>query len=140
MNQDRMYVVALLVAGALAAGEARGQAFARPGVNPSPRPAFSPYLNLLRPGSPAGNYFSFTRPQNEFLNSLGQLRQQVGVGQQAVTDLETSLAPPTTGHATQFLSHTRFFQNNGAPGAGARPSAPVTPVRQPGRVPATARR
>lgn len=140
MNQDRIYLGALLVVGALAAGEARGQSYARPPVNPSPRPAFSPYLNLVRSGSPAGNYFSFVRPQNEFLNSLGQLRQQVGVGQQAVTDLETSLAPPATGHATQFLSHTRFFQNNGAPGAGARAPVTVTPFRQPGRVAAPGRR
>ncbi len=140
MKRNRIYLVSLLAVAAWAAGEARCQTYGRPPVNPFPRPAFSPYLNLVRPGNPAGNYFSFVRPQNDFLNSLGQLRQQVGVGQQTVTDLETALAPPTTGHATQFLSHRSYFQNNGAPGTGVRPSAPVTPFRQPGRVPAPGRR
>ena len=47
------------------------------GGNPNDRPAFSPYLNLLR-GSQNNavlNYHGLVRPQNEFFQRSGQLNQ-----------------------------------------------------------------
>src|SRR5262245_33245992 len=59
------------------------------------RPTVSPYLNLLRRGgSPALNYYTLVRPQNQFYQSLQQLQQDVGANAQELNSLQQS---PTTG-------------------------------------------
>src|SRR5437660_9080655 len=48
-----------------------------PGINPSARPAYSPWLNLNRPGgSLVQNYYGLVRPDFRNFNSIQQLQQQ----------------------------------------------------------------
>jgi hypothetical protein len=84
---------------------------------PVNRPPVSPYLNLLRTGtSPAINYYGIVRPQIDFRNSVLQLQQQTANNQQSLSELQAS-SPLTTGHAAQFMNHTRFFMTMGKQGA-----------------------
>jgi hypothetical protein len=86
-------------------------------------PAVSPYINLNRGGNPAINYYGLVRPQfaaNSALQSFG-------------ADLHTlSLSPGTMGNANQrfsqtgnrssFMTHTRYFMNNGGGKSGTNPN------------------
>lgn len=93
------------------AGEVRAQIpIGGPG-NPQPyRPAFSPYLNLLRGGtSTAVNYYGIVRPQLNFGNSINNLQQQTANEQQEITGLQFGNLP-TTGHPVQFLNLKGYFQ------------------------------
>lgn len=93
-------------------------------------PRTSPYLNLLRGGSSPGvNYYGLVRPELEFRSSIGQLRQQTQLNQQAITGLQNvQPGPLTTGHQFGFMTHSIYFQNLGGgqasfmttPGATAR--------------------
>src|SRR6266571_9444294 len=78
--QEEMAVRKVLWLTALALGLCTGSAQAQgyPGVsNPGSRPAYSPYLNLLRRDTPlVNNYFGQVRPQLDFRNSLQQLETQ----------------------------------------------------------------
>src|SRR5689334_4123182 len=73
-----------IVGAALILGLAANRAAAQPGAI-TPRgvpgytsPAVSPYINLLRSGSPAAvNYYGIVRPEFQFQNSLQNLQQQV---------------------------------------------------------------
>src|SRR5262249_31663980 len=104
----------------LASGQAFGQGYI-PGAGFSPyrrplapyqRPAVSPYLNLLRGGAdPAINYYGLVRPQMEFRNSLVGIAEQQALGQQSISDLESSL--DTSGHRSLFMNHQRYFMNLG---------------------------
>ncbi len=74
-----VWLLAICVAGVFTEREARGQGpYGNPtSGNPYSRPAYSPYLNLLRGGaSPATNYFGLVRPQLDFRSGLLQLQQQ----------------------------------------------------------------
>lgn len=90
----------------------------------SQTPAFSPYLNLLRGGSsPAINYYGIVRPEITFANSLYQLEgqqnqlqaQQNELGnQQGALAAQTTL--PATGHASGFMTQSKFFMTSGGQG------------------------
>jgi hypothetical protein len=113
MKRIASYVVALF-GWALLATESQAQ---------YQNPAVSPYINLNRGGNPAVNYYGLVRPQfaaNSALQSFG-------------ADLHTlSLSPGTQGNANQqrpqtgnrssFMTHTRYFMNNGGGRSGANPS------------------
>jgi hypothetical protein len=79
------------------------------------QPAFSPYLNLLRPGvNPAINYFGLVRPQNAFYSSIRTLQSETGTNAQGIANLQQGpglvnpyLAP--TGHVGQFMNYSRYF-------------------------------
>ncbi len=100
-------------------GTALGQQpYARPATAPAgyARPAYSPYLNLLRFGSsPAINYYGLVRPQEDFSSSISQLQYQDQTLQQSVTGLQTAATLPTTGHPSQFQNYTKYFQNLNGP-------------------------
>src|SRR5262245_48744940 len=122
----------------LASGQTFGQGYI-PGPGMSPyqrplapyqRPAVSPYLNLLNRGAPAAiNYYGLVRPQMEFRNSLYGIAQQQALGQQGISDLESSL--DTSGHRSLFMNHQKYFMNLGVTAApqGGRPAIPrpITP-------------
>jgi len=100
------------------------------GPLPYQTPTVSPYLNLLRQGSPqAINYYNLVRPQVEFNNSIQQLNQQVGVNRQGLSDLQqssnrtTSTLPPT-GFIPQFQTQRSYFltYTGGAGGGGQIPN------------------
>jgi hypothetical protein len=82
------------------------------------QPRVSPYLNLLRAGSPPGvNYYDLVRPQIDNRAAILQLQQQGLANQQAIAGLEAN-TPLTTGHPFGFQNHMRYFNNLGSGGAG----------------------
>jgi hypothetical protein len=108
-----------------------------PGGSSSSAP-FSPYLNLLRPGSsPAINYYGLVRPEQQMRQQLGQLQQQF-------RDFPATLAPTNTeelapagnqlltptGHSFRFNSTGSYFNRlNG--GAGVPSVARGLPMAGP---------
>jgi hypothetical protein len=94
-------------------------AHAQPPAPGGPRPpAFSPYLNLARPGSPAVlNYFGLVRPELQFRQSLNNLQQEVTANQQMIGGLAAGdPLLPATGHTAQFMNHYGYFMNNASGG------------------------
>ena len=70
------------------------------------RPTISPYLNLLRQGSPALNYYGLVRPEQEFRAANDQLRNQFSEVREKVDELKEKDAPSNlgiTGHHVRFL-------------------------------------
>ncbi len=68
-------------------------------------PAYSPYLNLFRPGTLFQNYFGLVQPELQWRNSVQNLQGQVMVNNQAIGNLQqqaTQMGPPATGHAVRF--------------------------------------
>lgn len=75
------------------------------------QPTFSPYLNLLRGGNPALNYYGLVRPEREFRRQQTQFRNELA-DRSRLGDRETSLQAETsmlnrTGHATVFMQDLR---------------------------------
>lgn len=96
----------------------------RPPVPPADsRPTVSPYLNLLRGGAPAVNYFGIVRPELQMQQQFGQLQQQLGQTNRNLQGLSDTLAPagdqplPATGHAATFNNTLGYF--NRMPGGGS---------------------
>src|SRR5262245_10941358 len=82
-------------------------------------PTYSPYLNLLRPGNTAINYYGLVRPEFEFRNNIGTLQQQVGTLQQDLTQATNQAnGVLTTGHPTQFLNLGGYFGSSSAARGG----------------------
>jgi hypothetical protein len=96
-----------------------GSASAQP-TNPVSRPAFSPYLNLNRPGgSPTLNYYGLVRPEIQARQSIQGLQGSVAANQQAIGGLQTELTElPGTGHQATFLNYRSYFLTGGAGGGG----------------------
>lgn len=90
------------------------------------QPGYSPYLNLLRPGSPAINYYGLVRPQVGFTNSIQGLQYQVNAVGTQVADSQQAPVPLVTGHTTGFMYFSRYFSGSSVrPGGGlglARPA------------------
>jgi hypothetical protein len=108
-----------------------------PYLNPSRRPAVSPYINLARPFSdPAVNYYGIVRPEVGFRASLQQLQQQEALLAQGQQDLTTAILPPT-GHMTGFQNQSKYFMTKGARAAATAPTTaapmPAAKGRQPTR-------
>lgn len=84
-------------------------------VRPSPpapvRPTgISPYLNLVRPGNPAINYYGLVRPEVEFRNAYQNLQSQLNVIQaEAPADAAGNVVLPTTGYPVRFMDYTRYY-------------------------------
>jgi hypothetical protein len=136
---DRRYLAAGLLLG-LSASPVFAQA--RPGVSPYsgiPRPAgppqvnnpflnqpiFSPYVNLLRPGSAFQNYYGFVVPQKQLEQTVGQQQQEIVNNQQAIQanaaaiqqrQEQPSGLSPTGRGAPGFGTHLRYFMNRGGGG------------------------
>ena len=87
-----------------------GGVYARP-------PSFSPYLNLMRGGSPAFNYYGLVRPELQFRQHLLYLENNVAMNQNAISNLnEGILDLNATGHPTQFMNLGGYFMNNSSTG------------------------
>jgi hypothetical protein len=82
------------------------------------QPGYSPYLNLLRPGSPAINYFGLVRPQVGYTNSIQGLQYQVNAVGTQVADSQQAQAPLVTGHTTGFMYFSRYFSGSAVRPAG----------------------
>jgi hypothetical protein len=98
-------------------------------------PAFSPFLNLNRPGTnPAINYYGLVRPQQQTAQQLANLQYQQNalagtLGAPGAVGPDGALPPSTTGHPVRYFDYARYFPQNGLPagsyGAGAIPGAGV---------------
>ena len=97
-------------------------------------PTYSPYLNLLRPGNTANNYYGLVRPQIDFQNQVNVLQQQYGTLNREINaaPADQPLPPATTGHAAQFMSYSRYYPGL-ASTRTARPSAAQTTPAPQGR-------
>ena len=74
------------------------------------RPTVSPYLNLLRGGSPVLNYYGLVRPEQEFRKANDQFREQfynVDKKLETYEQREGASNLGVTGHRTRFLSDQR---------------------------------
>jgi len=112
-----MYLIAGLGV-LLAAAPARAQM----GGNPAYQPAFSPWLNLNRPGiNPVINYYGTVVPQFGYNSSINQLQQQQQTAgassQQQQQQYNAANVLPPTGHAAGFQTQGRYFMTRGAGGS-----------------------
>ncbi|QDU24156.1 hypothetical protein [Urbifossiella limnaea] len=135
---NRKSLVAAAVLGTLA-GAAKAQPPVPGGVGGAgniQRPSFSPYLNLLRSGSPALNYYGLVRPDQQFRQSITNLQGSVAANQQAIGGLqsEVEVGAPVTGHPTQFLNYGGYFLNSGPGSVGGGGPANFQPGGQAGGV------
>jgi hypothetical protein len=120
------------------------------------RPTFSPYLNLLRGGNTALNYYGIVRPQQQFDQQLGQLQSRLGQAAREFEQLDQQISAgysqfnpllPATGNVATFNNLGGYFDRigggGGAAGLGAggfggrgagniRPSFTGSPVQPPG--------
>lgn len=94
-----------------------------PGLGP-PRPAFSPYLNLLGSGNPAANYYGIVRPQQEFRGAIAGLQQQTSSLEQQGQDPTDPSVMRGTGHVAFFNNLSHYYYNNPATGFGGRGGIP----------------
>jgi hypothetical protein len=92
---------------------------------PAPRPparqstpSFSPYLNLLRGGNPAINYYGLVRPELEFRGAIRQLQQQVETIPGQGLPAAAGQLPPT-GHPVQFMNLSHYYPSASRPGTPA---------------------
>ena len=92
------------------------------------RPAFSPFLNLNRPGaSPTLNYYGLVRPEIQARQSIQNLQGAVATNQQAIGSLQTENTElPGTGHQASFLNHRSYFLTGGAGGGGTNSGGRVS--------------
>ncbi len=124
---------AALAALALTSGVAHAQTvpYSQPMLNnPYQRPTFSPYLNLVRPGSnPALNYYGLVRPQLQTARTMQVFQQELQSVAGAMAPTTDPTMPtnglPTTGHKTTFYNYGTYFPGAGgqnALGGGIRPT------------------
>jgi len=129
----RFTPVALLALCALPlGGAARAQniyPYQPPAFGPGWQTPLSPYLNFLRGGDPAANYFLGTLPEfqrranaKQFSSAINAINQDLL--NQAVEPVDPLLFQPlmATGHPTVFNNTLTYF-NQSTPLPGVRPSA-----------------
>jgi hypothetical protein len=107
---------------ALATGAAMAQAPAvspRPQVGAGSRPGLSPYLNLIRGGNTAANYYLGTRPEIQRRNDSITLRNTLNeIDQQRQGN---PVPAATTGTVVSF-NNTQSFFGQSAPFYGSNPT------------------
>jgi hypothetical protein len=107
-----------------------------PGTNPGGGPRLSPYLNLLRGGNPAANYYLGVVPEIEQRRFQAVSQAQIQ-GLQVSTalppvnpeDTDLTVATSITGHPAVFNNTAAYFGGVGpvpTPGRNV-PMSPVTP-------------
>jgi hypothetical protein len=100
------------------------EVLSRPNTTPFQAPPTSPYLNMLRGGNPAVNYYGLVRPQVDSQRAIQQLHQQVAVP--APSTGLTMDAYPNSGHTVQFMNLSHYFSNNIGSGlTGGRMGGPA---------------
>jgi hypothetical protein len=111
---------------------------ARPNYGPGYRPQLSPYLNLLRGGDPAANYFLGVIPEEQrrynarvFSADIADLDRRL-LGATAPTEEQRLFTPlPGTGHPTVFgNTGTYFGGSNPYGGPGLRQPTPLPGQRR----------
>jgi hypothetical protein len=106
----------------------------RTGYRPYSRTLLSPYLNMLRGGDPAANYYLGVIPEMDRRVNYARVRNSILELEQQVDQLEEGGVPvtpaitgtlPGTGHATTFLNTGNYFP--GALTSRPMPQAPQMP-------------
>jgi hypothetical protein len=104
--------------------------YPRAGVNPFSRPALSPYLDLLRGGNVAANYYLGVIPEIyrrqadlQYQSNFQFLGQQQRMITQEVEGLTAELG--ITGHPTAFQNFGTYF----TPVVGGRPAPVAVPIQ-----------
>lgn len=119
--KTKLPLLALTLGMLLSFGLSSAQAQYGGGI-PGRRPTVSPYLNLLRGGATALNYYNLVKPTVDLSNSIQQVQNQVGqVQSQQLANMQyvnTQLAP--TGKRAGFMTQGSFFMTNGAGGGPNR--------------------
>ncbi len=119
LNRNYLAIIALLLiampdlASAQYSSSRSSKPFASVRTPTNSRPTISPYLNLLRQGNPALNYYGLVRPEQEFRSANDQFRGQFGDVGQKFDEIEKKDAATNlgvTGHHVRFLSD----QNGGS--------------------------
>jgi hypothetical protein len=91
--------------------------FQPPVFSPGARPGLSPYLNLLRGGNPAANYYLGVLPELDrrandvqFRSALLNLDRRVTLNTLAEEgDLLRDRPLPSTGHAVGFMTYGTYY-------------------------------
>lgn len=129
MRRYLLTAAALLLAGSGAFGQYRNVAPAG-GYGPYSRPGLSPYLNLIRGGDPAANYYLGVIPERDrralgaqLSGQLLDLEEREGSAFGGPRDTKMDPILPGTGHPTYFLNYSTYF--NFTP---ARPSGQPQPA------------
>jgi len=129
---QRTFILSLLSA-ALIPGLASAQYFQqRQPFNPYAQPAISPYLDIVRGGNPAINYYNGTLTEIDRRNNAIQqqfMQSQVNQLQQQTTLLEEQDFIPAlsqTGHAAGFQVYGGYFTFQNPP----RSILPPPPTRR----------
>ena len=120
-----------------------------PAYGPGYQTQLSPYLNFLRGGDPAANFYLGVLPEMQrrtnaaqFRGAIGSLQQQQQLqqGQQVQAGLDADLFTPlpTTGHPTVFGNYGGYFPQVNSlrrtgPSQQARPLNRSAGPRTPGR-------
>lgn len=107
-------------------GWAMGQTnYYRPGYGPYSRPPVSPYLNLLRGGNPAVNYYLGVLPEFQRQAANQQFRSDIRELDRKVGELSEEELPtlPGTGHPAQFGNYGPYYQFGPATPPRAAPSS-----------------
>jgi hypothetical protein len=99
----------------LAAAPARAQ-------YPGAPPQVSPYLNLVRGGSPGINYYGLIRPQQQLQMGLQNVQAAL-INEQQFAGAQEALAtqPVITGNYATYQTQNRYFMTRGGGGFGQRP-------------------
>ena len=126
----------------LAPASASAQQYGYPGsyANTLNRPQLSPYLNLLRGGNVASNYYLGTIPEQQRRANDAIFRAQIRTLETqplipAVTSPEDLFGPiPGSGHETAFLNYGGYYPQGARIGQPVNRAAPP-PARGGGRPP-----
>ncbi len=123
-------LAAFLVLGSNTA-RAQFQPPSRPNYGPGYRPQLSPYLNLLRGGDPAANYYLGTLPEfqrrsnaQQFSTEISELDRRT-LGNVATAEQRILQPLPVSGHPTGFGTTLNYFgSSNPYATGGQRQTAP----------------
>lgn len=99
---------------------------------PYPSPVLSPYLNLLRPGNLAFNYFNYVRPQIDYTKSFQELQKKVFTEPKqtaktpSVREKEKEELPVTGSRMPGYFTHHKYFmtQPTVTPSRAGVPTSP----------------
>jgi hypothetical protein len=133
MNRHSLIAIAVVLLGGSGVARAQFQPPARPNYGPGYRPQLSPYLNLIRGGDPAANYYLGTLPEfqrranaQQFSSEISELDKRV-FGNIPTEEQRLGQPLPGTGHPTAFGYTGYFFGGTSPPGSGQRASGTSLP-------------
>jgi hypothetical protein len=110
----------------------------RPVYFPYSTPGLSPYLNLLRGGNPASNYYLGVLPELDrranaiqFGNAITDLERRTALTAGALEEFEESLT--ATGHPAYFVNYGGFYNLGGYGRTGPLPGQGTSGTSTPRR-------